>query len=333
MKEACFLVVFTFRQIFPASNRLNNMINKYLTSLLVLAFIIAPMTPSFAFAKEKAGKKAKVQVKTEVQVSASQENKNKNKNENEEVKKIPPGICKLMKRGFIPPGWAKNWFNVDAAANRGCLPSSGVSITTPPVDTTAPIISNISSNLTGNSFAVITWDTNEKAKGKIYWSLSSPVSTSTASSVTSWEMGNHHFAVITGLTAGTNYKALIEIKDKAGNTGYSGELGFTTTGTAPVTPDTTAPIISSIVTAVGTSTINVFWQTNEASDSRVFYGTSTPLNTLSAAFVLNSSLVTSHSMQITGLATGTPYYLILISKDSALNTATSSQFSTTTLSN
>lgn len=321
----------------------------YLVTMMAVFLAFSSMAPSYAFAKSNNGNNGKGNGKSNIEAQIKVKNKNENRSErksdredqdddknkkserSEETKKIPPGICKLMKKGFIPPGWAKNWFNVDEARNRNCLPESGVSTTTPPTDTIAPVISNIG-NYTGNSFAVITWDTNEKTTGKVFWSTST-VSTSSAPSVVSWSTGNHHFAVINGLTAGTSYKGVIEAKDKAGNKSYSSEFSFVTTGTAPVTPDTTAPTLSAIVATSGTSTINVSWQTNENADSKVFYGTSTPLNTGTALSVSNSSLVANHALQLSGLATGTTYYMVLTSKDASGNTATSTQFATTTLAN
>ncbi len=95
---------------------------------------------------------------------------------------------------------------------------------------------------------------------------------------------------------------------------------------------TTPPLISATSTTVGTSTINVSWTTNEAATSKVYYSTTTPINLSLSNFVQSGSFVTSHSLDITNLATSTLYYMLIESKDAATNTATSSEFATTTLS-
>jgi hypothetical protein len=85
--------------------------------------------------------------------------------------------------------------------------------------------------------------------------------------------------------------------------------------------DTTPPIISSVSAlpaSGGTATIT--WNTNEASDSRVDYGTSPSSLTLNAQ---NANLVTSHSIMLTGLAPNTTYYYRVTSRDSSGNSSTS----------
>jgi hypothetical protein len=82
-------------------------------------------------------------------------------------------------------------------------------------------------------------------------------------------------------------------------------------------PDTTPPTISSVAAnASGTVT----WTTDEASTSRVDYGTSpTSLNLNATA----PGLATSHSVPMTGLAPNTRYYYRVTSADAAGNSATS----------
>ena len=67
--------------------------------------------------------------------------------------------------------------------------------------------------------------------------------------------------------------------------------------------DTTAPVISSISTSgISSTTASVSWLTNEPSTSKLYYGTTTPVNFVTALAVSNSSLVTSHTLGLTGLA-------------------------------
>ena len=85
--------------------------------------------------------------------------------------------------------------------------------------------------------------------------------------------------------------------------------------------DSTPPIISSL-TAIPNSdgTATITWTTNEASDSRVNYGTASNALTLN---VTDAALVTAHSVTLTGLAANTTYYYRVSSTDAANNTATS----------
>ena len=84
--------------------------------------------------------------------------------------------------------------------------------------------------------------------------------------------------------------------------------------------DDTAPVISSVAHSVsGGGTATITWDTNEASDSRVDYGTNP--NSLTAS-QSSPALVNSHSLQLTGLSSNTTYYYRVTSADSAANSST-----------
>ena|SRR3989344_570608 len=89
--------------------------------------------------------------------------------------------------------------------------------------------------------------------------------------------------------------------------------------------DTTAPVISGILTSlIGSTTATVSWSTNEAATGKVYYGTVNPLNLGTTLNVGNILLATSHSFNLTGLTASTTYYYVLESKDAVSNTATTS---------
>ena len=95
-----------------------------------------------------------------------------------------------------------------------------------------------------------------------------------------------------------------------------------TTGayTASYGADTTAPAITArtaVPAADGTATVT--WTTDEASDSRVDYGTSAASLTLNKT---DAARVTAHSVQLTGLTPGTTYHYRVRSADAAGNATT-----------
>lgn len=84
--------------------------------------------------------------------------------------------------------------------------------------------------------------------------------------------------------------------------------------------DTTPPVISAIaVSGISDTVATVSWTTDEASDSRVDYGTTTAYGLSSS----NAAPVTSHQVQLTGLAASTTYHFQVRSADGAGNVASS----------
>ncbi len=98
------------------------------------------------------------------------------------------------------------------------------------------------------------------------------------------------------------------------------------------TPDTAAPVISAIVVAPLGTTTSITWTTNELANTKVWFGTSTPMVMASSTFVANGSLVLSHVVSLTNLSTSTTYYYMLGSSDLTGNSSTTTQASFTTTS-
>ena len=99
-------------------------------------------------------------------------------------------------------------------------------------------------------------------------------------------------------------------------------------GTASST-DTMAPVISGLSVQPNTTRAVVTWQTNENSDTALFWSTTpnfSPTASTTQSLVRNES-VKNHSLTLEGLTASTTYYLIVRSKDAAGNTATSSETS------
>ena len=93
-------------------------------------------------------------------------------------------------------------------------------------------------------------------------------------------------------------------------------------------PDTTPPVISAVAASgISDTSATITWTTDENSDSVVEYGTTT-----SYGFTASSaSMVVNHSVGLSGLSASTLYRYRVKSKDAANNTATSGDFTFTTL--
>jgi len=95
------------------------------------------------------------------------------------------------------------------------------------------------------------------------------------------------------------------------------------------TPDTTPPTISGVTASVSDTTATITWQTNEPASSSVSYG---PTSAYENGTVTDSSLVTSHSVTLTGLTPESGYVYEVASVDGSGNASSSAEFSFTTAS-
>ncbi len=92
-------------------------------------------------------------------------------------------------------------------------------------------------------------------------------------------------------------------------------------------PDTTPPVISNVQSSgITSSGATITWTTDEASNSVVEYGLTTSYGSSST----NASMVTSHSVALSGLSANTLYHYRVKSTDASNNTATSGDFMFTT---
>jgi len=130
---------------------------------------------------------------------------------------------------------------------------------------------------------------------------------------------------LTGLTAGTVYHFVAKSKDASTNEAVTTDNSFTTLPP----PDNTPPVISSMATtSITTSGVTISWTTDEPATGQVEYGQTSSYGSTSQVY---AGLVTSHTVTLTGLASGTTYHYRVNSKDASNNLATSSDgaFSTT----
>ena len=188
--------------------------------------------------------------------------------------------------------------------------------------TTAPVISAITA-APGVSTSTIAWMTDLPSTSRVLYGTTTPFNasaTSTRSLMNSAAVVNHSL-MLTSLLASTTYIFEVQSGNAVGTT-TSAQFSFKTLQMA----DTTPPVLSDVMAAtMAPHSVVVTWTTNEPAMSKVFYGTTTPLNLTATTtpFVATTTLSTSHSLTVSGLATSTLYHFVVQSKDTAGNTATS----------
>jgi len=175
----------------------------------------------------------------------------------------------------------------------------------------APVISSISVSTTTTT-ATVTWTTDITASSTVKYGTTSAygIASSSDSLVTS------HSVTLTGLSVSTQYHFQVGSQSGAGLVSTSSDGTFTTA--AAITP----PNITSIASTTLVTTATVTWTTDTNATSKVAYGTSAGAYTTSSS---SPSLVTSHSIGLTGLSAGTRYFYVVVSADAFGNISTSSE--------
>jgi len=180
-------------------------------------------------------------------------------------------------------------------------------------DVTDPVISSVASS-TGETTATITWTTDENATSTVeYGETDSYGSTSSSVALTT-----SHSIVIDSLTAATTYHFRVSSQDEGGNVATSTDYTFETTGT----PDTTAPVISSVASSTGETTATITWTTDESATSTVEYGETDSYGSTSSSV----AFTTDHSIVIESLTPETVYHFRVSSQDESGNVATSTDY-------
>jgi hypothetical protein len=200
--------------------------------------------------------------------------------------------------------------------------TAGAATTTPlgPIDTTPPVISSVAVSGVKGGSATISWQTNEDADGQVEYGVTAAYGNSTP---LNRNMAVLHQQIVGELAPDTTYHFRIKARDIAGNISVSFDFTFATaTSSVPALPgqiDTTPPAISGITEAnITGSSATISWQTSESADAQVEYG---PTAGYGSSTPLNSSMVTSHSQILSGLAGGTTYHYRVKSGDAAGNLA------------
>ncbi|MEA3249304.1 MAG: fibronectin type III domain-containing protein, partial [Patescibacteria group bacterium] len=183
-------------------------------------------------------------------------------------------------------------------------------------DADAPVISNIRVTDVAATSVIVRWDTDEAADSKVDYGL---IATYTDIE-TDATMVIDHAVTLSGLTSSTTYHYRVRSADASSNESASGDLTFTTA-------DTTPPVISNInVVDITTTSARVTWDTDEAADSNVDYGTDATYGDTES----DAALVTNHSIDLAGLAPATEIHFRIRTSDVGSNEATSSDQTFTT---
>jgi hypothetical protein len=222
------------------------------------------------------------------------------------------------------------YYVVVASTNKaGTTKSSEVSFTTPAVvDNSTPVITSLTGTETivvGGTATVTINATNHNNGALSYtadWGdtnviINSLLSVAAQTVYVQTATLSHVYS-----TAGT-YNAVFTVENSNGNKTSSTKTIVVT----PVVVDTTAPVISGITTTINASNVTIAWTTNEPATSSIFYSVNTPVDTTlsTTASVVDTTLVTKHSMIIPSLTSSTLYHFILKSADAANNVTLSTE--------
>jgi phosphodiesterase/alkaline phosphatase D-like protein len=178
--------------------------------------------------------------------------------------------------------------------------------------TTAPPllqISAVQATGIGTTSATITWQTNNASNSRV----DSGTTTAYGNVVTNATAVSAHTLNLAGLSSNTTYHYMVTSVDAYTQAASSTDATFTTSSVPPL-------LISAVqATSVGTASAVIGWQTTNASNSRVDYGTTTAYG----GFLTNASSVSAHTMSLSGLTPNTTYHYRVTSVDAYTQSASS----------
>lgn len=204
-----------------------------------------------------------------------------------------------------------------------------------PTDSTAPSISAVASSNIAFSSVTITWSTDEASDSQVEYGKTTSYGSETTLDTS---LVSSHTINISGLLAQTTYNYRVKSKDSSANLATSLNFTFATastplSGTAPI-KDTTAPVISEVSATAALNSTTITWKTDEAATSLVEYGkdTGTGSTVYDLATKKDATLLTTHSLSLSGLEPRTKYTYQILSEDKEGNVGISKGHTITTLS-
>jgi hypothetical protein len=161
--------------------------------------------------------------------------------------------------------------------------------------------------------ATISWTTDEPADSVVNYGTTTALGSTESDS----SLVMNHEIMITDLLPDTTYYFEVQSTDEASNTAIDDNNGnYYTFFTGQ---DTTPPVITNVQSSgITHNSATITWDTDESSNSRVNYGTTTALGESE----FSSAMVTSHSIALSDLLPETTYFFEVESTDGEGNTAT-----------
>jgi S-layer protein (TIGR01567 family) len=214
----------------------------------------------------------------------------------------------------LSPNTAYNYIVNSTNDTSGNSSESGVnSFTTASADITAPNITGVTNTTPTSDSVTITWTTDEDSDSLVkYTNTSGTYTKHIETGATS------HSVPLSGLRPNTPYNYVVNSTDESENSAESGVQSFTTASTS--TPSSLS--ITNVKSTTTSNSATITWTTNNASDSRVKYGTTTGDYKKEEHDATN---VTDHSITLTGLDADTTYYFVVNSTDESGNSAESAE--------
>ena len=201
--------------------------------------------------------------------------------------------------------------SVDVAGN--LVQSTEHQVVTDPGDITSPVVTNGPSIAQPSATSIIvTWQTDKIANTIVEYGLQNVTENSAGKPD---ELTTFHQVQVNGLLANQSYVLRIRSKDASGNQ-YNGALQTVKTPNSP-------SITNVQITDITLNSALVQWQTSTAATSVVNYGTATGQPTLVQS---DTTVTQNHLLRLTGLGTGTTYYVKLAGQDASNNRLLSDEY-------
>ncbi|MHC1575533.1 MAG: S-layer protein domain-containing protein [Candidatus Methanogasteraceae archaeon] len=174
-----------------------------------------------------------------------------------------------------------------------------------------PTIDHVTHTEVTHNSVTITWDTTDEASDSLVTYMDGSGTYESPKDSTEVYL---HTITLTGLSPDTTYAYKVSSTNtSSGNTSESAGTDSFKTLSAP---DTTPPVISHVTNTTTVNSAIIIWTTDEESNSIVKYGTT------SGTYSNNKpsmNMVTSHSIELTGLSANTTYYYVVNSTDGSGN--------------
>jgi len=172
-------------------------------------------------------------------------------------------------------------------------------------DLTPPAISDVTATDITATGATITWTTDEPADSQVEYGLTDAYGEITPLDA---DLVTGHNVNLSGLTDNTTYYFMVRSVDAFANEAVSENYTF---ATLVLTPPVISEVSSDNITQ---TTATITWTTDVPATSQVEYGLTIAYGSLTA---LDTALVTSHSVGLSGLTDNTTYHCRVRSKNAA----------------